>query len=325
MCIAILKKEGAEITDETLAECYLRNSDGCGFSYIDNDGAMQVKKTMDYDEFLADFRMAEQTCESPFLIHFRIATHGTVDEFNCHPFSIDEETSFIHNGIVPAMPTDARKSDTQMFNELFLQELPEGWRLNVAMKSMVEKFIGQSKLVWLNTDGSWDIFNESKGVWEGEVWFSNTSYKPWPKTTYYTKANTYKGRTGGGQGSGNKFPLVPKVGTTGQGKAFVPSDSALGATVKEEDVFDEGACGYGSDSSLLDLNNDFGECVNCACTEDLLEMVAHRSSTGLETYCLECEVKLLAMGFLCEHDEITMKTYVDENNADIIRANQSLL
>jgi hypothetical protein len=44
---------------------------------------------------------------------------------------------------------------------------------------LVEGRIGYSKLVFLDRHGNHKIMNESKGIWDDGVWYSNDSYQPY--------------------------------------------------------------------------------------------------------------------------------------------------
>lgn len=198
MCIAIACPAGKVIEDAILKECFKNNKDGCGFAYINEDYTgirrLKIKKTMDFDIFLRQYHRAVLVNpNSPFLIHFRIATHGTVDKFNCHPFKINDDMVFIHNGIISGVGKCQKKSDTQLFNDIILKELPDDWQYNAAITALIENFIGFSKLVTLDTEGNMIIFNEGKGYWEDGVWYSNLSYKK-PKVTYYPAPTPYNFR-----------------------------------------------------------------------------------------------------------------------------------
>ena len=189
MCIAIAKPAGKVITDEVLKTCYDKNKDGCGFAYIhtypNGHKKIKIEKMMEFDRFLTRFRRAEQyNVESPFLIHFRIGTAGIKTTFNCHPFKVNKNLVFIHNGIISGVGLDKNKSDTQLFNEKILKVLPTNWLNNSAIKLLVEDFIGLgSKLAFLDIDGEFHFSNEAKGVWDGGIWYSNTGYKLTP--SYY--------------------------------------------------------------------------------------------------------------------------------------------
>lgn len=181
MCIAIAAAAGLVLDKETLENCFDNNNDGCGMAYIKDD-AIQIFKSMYFEPFYEEYlRVTEENPTSPFLIHFRIKTHGLKDIDNCHPFMVDDNITFIHNGIIRNAPDcpEKKRSDTQMFNEHILKGLPDGWNYNEAIKNLITEYIGfGSKLAILDKrTKEIVIINESKGIWEDGVWFSNTSYK----------------------------------------------------------------------------------------------------------------------------------------------------
>jgi hypothetical protein len=136
---------------------------------------------MDFEVFYERYeRTVAQNPTSTFLIHFRIATHGTIDEYNCHPFQINKTQAFIHNGIIPNMPNDGKldlRSDTRIFKDNVLRKLPQGWETNPAIKVLIESAIGMSKLCVLNIDNTFQIYKEASGHWKDDVWYSNKSYE----------------------------------------------------------------------------------------------------------------------------------------------------
>jgi hypothetical protein len=182
MCIAIYQPVGEVLDDALLGRCYQNNPDGCGMAYIHAEsGKVQIYKTLKFKKWLKRYKsMVKENPESPFLLHFRIKTHGIVNVDNCHPFKIDAGHAFIHNGMISkCAPTErnGEKSDTRLFNEMILQNLPKNWFDNQAIKDLIEPWIGNSKLCILKADGRVNIINEEKGNWKEGVWFSNTSYE----------------------------------------------------------------------------------------------------------------------------------------------------
>ena len=183
MCIAIYKPAEKSITKDTLKTCFVNNPDGAGFSYVNTDymgiSRMKIKKYMKFDDFWRAYSKAIDIApNSPFLIHFRIGTHGEKTTYNCHPFFVNKKLTFIHNGIISGVGTDKRKSDTQLFNDKILKKLPKGWQHNDAILSLIESFIGYSKLIILDISGEVLIANEEKGVWVDDCWYSNETFKP---------------------------------------------------------------------------------------------------------------------------------------------------
>ncbi len=62
MCIAIYKPAGKVITKETLAACFINNSDGAGFAYVNTDifgrRRLVIKKAMTFDLFYKKYKRA---------------------------------------------------------------------------------------------------------------------------------------------------------------------------------------------------------------------------------------------------------------------------
>lgn len=191
MCIAIYKPEGVLIDKETLAQCYKANSDGAGYMFHKNDKLYVKKGFFSFDDFWKSYRR-DKSKET--VIHFRIKTHGLINEANCHPYKINDNFAFVHNGMISGY-TDPAKSDTWLFNEDILQPFVDKWGnlglFQDPVQKLIEARIGYSKLIFMDNTGNTKIFNEDKGVWDNDVWYSNSSYKkpapyvPPPPSTYY--------------------------------------------------------------------------------------------------------------------------------------------
>ena len=185
MCVAIVKPAGFEIDKEILLRCFRNNSDGCGIAYIEHGrgkkNKMMLYRSLGFKNFLKQLRKLERKFPKfPMLIHFRAKSKGEVSLANCHPFSIDENHAFVHNGTIFKVDDDpnGKKSDTVMFNETIMKKLPAGWFGNPVIQELVEDYIGSSKLAMLNVKGETQIFNEEKGDTSKDgVWFSNTQWR----------------------------------------------------------------------------------------------------------------------------------------------------
>lgn len=178
MCIAIYQPSYTEINDFTLETCYFNNPDGMGFMYVKNGKIVIVKELKNFDYFLTMYHKALRcNLDASFVLHFRIATHGKIDLANCHPFRVNSELAFCHNGILDIDSTE-KVSDTRMFAKTILRKLPANWLHNDAIVELVESYIGEyNKMVFLSNTGEVSILNEHKGVWDNGVWYSNRSYK----------------------------------------------------------------------------------------------------------------------------------------------------
>lgn len=190
MCIAIYKPVGKTIDKKTFEQCFKNNSDGCGFAYVNlEDSSIVIEKSMEFEDFYSKYTTAiESNPESNFIIHFRIRTHGETNLDNCHPFRINDSQAFIHNGIISKakVDPDKKKSDTQMFNEEYLQNLPYQWEKSAPIIKILNDYLGTSKLCILTSDNSVVIVNESCGHWEDDIWWSNYSHRCLKTYSKYT-------------------------------------------------------------------------------------------------------------------------------------------
>lgn len=177
MCIAILSPEGKIIPKATLEQCYRANKDGAGYMYAE-DGKLHIHKGFfSFNEFYDSYQPHEgKKC----VLHFRIKTHGLINKDNCHPYSISEDMAFVHNGMI-SIPQDNRDfSDTWHFNEKIIKPMYKDNRAfikRIYNRELIKNFIGYSKLIFMDRKGRSSIINSDKGVWDGGVWYSNTSYQ----------------------------------------------------------------------------------------------------------------------------------------------------
>ena len=188
MCIAVYLPIGKAKTvkDNTLWNCFEVNQDGIGYAFIDDKTDKLISKTFFkanatdmYYEFLPEFREdVEKNPKSPFILHFRASSAGTLGIDNCHPFKVSEDQVFIHNGTITAVKDDPLKvkSDTSMFNTEVMQQLPTNWTDFPVIHELIDEYIGASKLIFLNKDRSVNIIGEGRGHWFQGIWWSNKHY-----------------------------------------------------------------------------------------------------------------------------------------------------
>ena len=96
MCVLIIKPRGVKMpAKDILKKCHKANPHGCGFI-----SERHFYKTLYFDEFLEKLNEVEDS--ENCIIHFRLATHGSINVHNCHPFR-DRKTNtfFAHNGVLP--------------------------------------------------------------------------------------------------------------------------------------------------------------------------------------------------------------------------------
>ena len=174
MCIIIHKPEGRFISTETLYNCYMGNRDGIGLLFAEQ-GELKIYKTLSYESFLKRYEKLE---ERELLIHFRYATHGTINVRNCHGFRLNKHLAFVHNGIISIdIPKGRDITDSEQFGNEYLKPLPKGFETNPAIKKLIENRIKGSKIALMDSSGKVTIYNKQDGITEGGVWYSNLGFR----------------------------------------------------------------------------------------------------------------------------------------------------
>lgn len=186
MCIAIFKPENCYLTDEHILNSYMNNHHGWGFAVHEkkNNKIIIVKENSDIEAFKEKY---EKYKYSRLLLHFRYSSKGDIDDENCHPFTVNENLCFIHNGtIVNVKEWDKTKSDTWHLNEAVFKPLAKKYGNDIffdpTFKTLIEDCIGFSKLIFMDNFGRVMIYNQNKDSKsflcpETGVWFSNDYYK----------------------------------------------------------------------------------------------------------------------------------------------------
>jgi hypothetical protein len=190
MCIAIAQKAGHEISTERLRTCARHNADGAGYAFVldtPTGPTVKIVKSLKWSNIEKQYRRDwhRHGHNTPFLIHFRIASHGSVAFENCHPFPSQGGSAMIHNGMLPMYAGERDQSDTARFARL-VSQLPNDWADDWEWPTILQEAVGrQNKVAWLFPDRRVLILNESAGVKDGENWYSNSSFQPrtqnaWP-------------------------------------------------------------------------------------------------------------------------------------------------
>ncbi len=128
---------------------------------------------------LTDAIMQHDEGYAEMAVHFRLATHGEVDEENTHPFPLGEG-AFMHNGII-SFPyyREQYRSDSRVLVEdvlvpLFAQYPDFGSKVHEML--VLESLVDGSRGIILMPDRHL-IIGEKQGLWDTECWFSNTTYR----------------------------------------------------------------------------------------------------------------------------------------------------
>lgn len=178
MCIAIVKPQGTEISDEYLKNCFENNPDGAGIAYARDGKLYIVKGIFNQNTFIKTVREAEKLAEGDMLIHCRIGTSGKKDKENCHSHIVNDSVVMIHNGILDIdVPRNSKVSDTIIFIQEYLKDLPKDFMKNPSILKMIEKIIGShNKFAFLNSRGESSICNKNAGIMKDGIWYSNDTF-----------------------------------------------------------------------------------------------------------------------------------------------------
>lgn len=208
MCLLTYFPEGIHPDTEALARGARYNADGHGFAIVvpadeQRKARIIVRKSMKATSLIKEFvELRKRYPKGPALFHSRITTDGATNLFNCHPFmhSGDKRTVIGHNGILPwsVRPTTKdKRSDTRIFAE----EVAGFFKLNTIIgRRLAGEWMGDgNKIVILSVDPAYAlngyIVNEASGMWDGGVWYSNSSYKGYRTTTGTGWTSEYYGTT----------------------------------------------------------------------------------------------------------------------------------
>lgn len=208
MCILMYYGPNAMPIEDHLRYGCENNPDGFGWAVVVYaEDRIIMGHSMDEEKAMADFIAARteypQDCA---LFHARIATAGSVNTDNCHPFKVNGRPNMVlgHNGVLPMACQPAKgdlRSDTRILADGMFMSRWGSFDDAVCGDKTTKNFeawLGTgSKVVILTTDRRYShqsyIFNEHLGFWldekdghdplSGDIWYSNTSHC---KRTRYT-------------------------------------------------------------------------------------------------------------------------------------------
>lgn len=200
MCVIVQVGAKKSIAKQVLENCYDNNPDGWGIMYA-LDGKLQtIKEVSNFDAFYTIWREVPRDAERA--IHFRIKTHGEINDANCHPFMPTENIALMHNGIITTQMLDAKMSDTFNFTEYELKPVMSGWEDCLEaeeFKTLIEDVTGYSKLLFMSNEGKTlrlrpNLWTERNGI----VFSNSNSYEK--RYSYRTPSRHY----------GSNWPVVTR-------------------------------------------------------------------------------------------------------------------
>ena len=141
MCIIAIQPVGQYISKKTLKNCWENNNDGAGLMYVEN-GKVTVKKELtDFNKFYQYKKYADKLNVN-IILHFRISTSAGINIENIHPFKVNNDLYFCHNGVLNiSVPVNSKINDTQIYNNTILKNLPKNFQYNSSIIKLISYFI----------------------------------------------------------------------------------------------------------------------------------------------------------------------------------------
>ena len=196
MCIIAYKPKGIKLPKEKiLKNCWYNNTDGTGIA-IQRDGKITIKKFMKAEPF---FAYAKQNVrkQDNVIYHFRIATHGSIELKNAHPFIITkdwkemDETQSVttknvlaHNGIITSLVNDHKTSDSKILAHLLADKsINDNLFKSEGVRELIKTVLDTDRLVVMNKSGEAFLlgdFEKEKGIY-----YSNFTFRYRKNWQYY--------------------------------------------------------------------------------------------------------------------------------------------
>ena len=153
---------------EIVKAMYRANPHGCGI----------VTPTDHYKGMSLDalFRhLKKRDPSQPCLMHFRLATHGSIKRANCHPFYDQKSgTWFMHNGILGIRPKGDMTDSETAFREILAPEIYAHGLNSDDVRYAVKSVIGFSKFAFMQNDDVllFGHFDNLLGCWFSNLRFT---------------------------------------------------------------------------------------------------------------------------------------------------------
>ena len=194
MCIAIIKPKNVDLPSEYILRiCFNNNPDGAGFAFNRNGKNYIHKGFFTFKSFWDAISSVNIKKEESALIHFRVATHGNIDKYTCHPFLITNSYEdmqephivtkngdvMIHNGML-----NFELDNDDISDSMYLAKLLSNYDLSIdSNKYMFNVALLNNNKSKMNRVGILRINNTTeiygfKEPWENVngCFFSNKSY-----------------------------------------------------------------------------------------------------------------------------------------------------
>lgn len=198
MCVIVHKQKDVPLSQKVLRECWNQNPHGAGIMWTEDQKLSCEKGFMTFASLWS--RLSDESLDfkgKECVIHFRYGTAGLKTPELCHPFIINPNLAFVHNGILSHSelydPLD-QKSDTQLLCLKIFKQLPQNFLNNRGISLLLENYFQGSVFVFMDSSGKVTKMGEiDNGIETDGYWFSNYywSMNLFKKTFTQLKGETY--------------------------------------------------------------------------------------------------------------------------------------
>jgi hypothetical protein len=138
MCCIIYKPKGVQMPSlDILAKIKKLNRNGYGFVSTNH-----FHKGLDYRTFLR--HLSEVGDDEDCILHFRLATNGSICRANCHPF-VENGVYFAHNGVLNVYPVGDMTDSEIAFRTMVYPAIKKYGYGSQDVYRLINSIIGYSK------------------------------------------------------------------------------------------------------------------------------------------------------------------------------------
>lgn len=186
MCVLVVKPANVAMPSfDDLKAMYNKNPHGCGFCTPN-----KIYKSLNFAKFMHELNKVDDN--EPCIIHFRLATHGSIKANNCHPFKgklkNGEDIYFAHNGILNIRPKNDMTDSETAFKNIFIPVADANGLYSETFDDVIDEIIGSSKFAFLHNGEikTYGNFTTYKGLL-----CSNMYWHTFHVYDYYTRKRDY--------------------------------------------------------------------------------------------------------------------------------------
>ena len=191
MCILIKITNKESFSKEEFYQAWKSNPDWWWIAFRKNkDKKLSIWKFMSVDEMYSVYERIPLNEWDEIILHFRIWTSWTKDEYNVHPFKLNNKTVLFHNWVIQSPTPRDNMSDTHTLSDnieklkLTNDEIFEDdWVIDMLLKHKINWY---NKFIIISTSHPAKIYWSNLWHYRDWNWFSNNSYK-----IYKTPAKIY--------------------------------------------------------------------------------------------------------------------------------------